>query len=104
MGELLNLPIARPNLVACRSRKPNDEKRGRKYLNRSEIESMIAALPKWSRTYHRDQLFIRMSWRHAYRLGEALDARWSDIDYESTTIMIRREKGSLSGQHDLDNW
>src|SRR5258708_2053631 len=104
MAEVLTFPIARPTLVTCRSRRPNDQLRGRKYLTRSEIEAMYSTLPKWSRTYHRDQLFIRMSWRHGFRLAEALDARWSDIDYENATIMIRREKGSLSGQHDLDNW
>lgn len=60
------------------------------------------ALPQWSRTRLRDQLFIYMSFRHAYRLSEALDARWSDIDWDTSKIMIRRTKGSLSGQHDLD--
>lgn len=104
MAEVLSIQTGLPLSVTCRSRRPNDEKRGRKYLVRAEIEAMYSTLPKWSRTYHRDQLFIRMSWRHAYRLGEALDARWTDIDYEGATIMIRREKGSLSGQHDLDNW
>jgi integrase len=104
MGNVIPFPTEVPAVVECKSRKKNDLLRGRKYLTKAEIEAMISALPKWSRTYHRDQLFIRMSWRHAYRLGEILDARWSDIDWNNATITIRRTKGSLSGQHDLDNW
>jgi integrase len=86
MGELLSFPSAVPSIVRCKSRKPNDLLRGRKYLTKSEIEAMIQSLPKWSRTAYRDAIFIRMSWRQSYRLSEALDARWSDIDWDNATI------------------
>ena len=104
MGNVISFPQVAERATQNRSRKANDDLRGRKYLYKAEIESMIDTLRKSSRTYHRDQLLIRMSWRHGYRLGEALDARWTDIDWTTATIMIRRTKGSLSGQHDLDNW
>ena len=104
MGDVISLAREAKGATRGASRVANDALRGRKYLTKAEIEAMVSALPSWSRTHDRDSLFIRMLWRHAYRLGEALDCRWADIDYATATIMVRRLKGSISGRHDLDGW
>jgi type 1 fimbriae regulatory protein FimB/type 1 fimbriae regulatory protein FimE len=51
----------------------------------------------------RNHLLILMSYNHGLRAVEALNLKWSDVDYDHQTVWIKRIKGSVSGIHPLVN-
>lgn len=83
------------------NRLPNAQCRPREWLRKEEIEAIISSIDPQSRTAERDKLLIRFSWMHGLRLSEALNARWSDIDFKAAQFFVRRVKGSTSGTHSL---
>src|ERR1700722_16730766 len=91
---------------------PNDEtthvyrrRAERTYVRPDEANRLILAAGKVGRQQLRDQVLLRLMYRHALRVSEATDARWTDFDLDSdgpATYHVRRLKGSLDSKHTLD--
>jgi integrase len=73
---------------------------GREYLLDHEVETLIEAA-KGNRQGHRDATAILLAYRHGLRASEVVDLMWSDIDFTTSRIHIRRAKGSDDGVHQL---
>src|SRR5690606_10343268 len=86
----------------CIVRKTNKELgRLRSHLTPSEIERLLAAAGK-TENGDRDRTLVLLMYRHALRLGEALDLRWDvDIDFNERTLLCRRLKRGRDGLHPL---
>jgi type 1 fimbriae regulatory protein FimB len=75
----------------------------RDYLRPEEVNAMINAAAKVGRNGLRDQVLLRMIYRHGLRVSEARDVRWTDLDLDhSRTLHVRRLKGSNDSTHSLD--
>jgi type 1 fimbriae regulatory protein FimB/type 1 fimbriae regulatory protein FimE len=85
-------------LRAAPGRRSNAQSgREREYLTPAEVEQLVAAAKKRGRHGLRDALAILMAYRHALRVSELVDLRWSQIDWTTTRITIHRRKGSIDG-------
>jgi integrase len=90
----LNGPKFRPTRV------PNEERRPREHLSRAEVLILCKAA-RSNRNSVRDAAAIWLAFNHGLRVGELCDLRWSDIQWQERRIMVRRLKGSQSGEHPL---
>ena len=78
-------------------RKPkNTEVRPREYLTTHEVESLIKAA-KEGRHGHRDATMILIMYRHGLRVSEAVTLKWTDIDFKSGVVGVRRAKRDRMG-------
>lgn len=86
------------------ARRPNAAMRPREHLTEVEVEKLIAAARQGdARRYgHRDATMILLAFRHALRVGELVALRWSDIDFRTARLHVRRLKGSISGEHPIE--
>ena len=82
------------------TRQTNAARRSREHLTEKEVERLLAGA-KAGRYGHRDHLMILMAYRHALRVSELVDLRWTDIDLDAARLHVRRLKGSISGTHPL---
>jgi type 1 fimbriae regulatory protein FimB/type 1 fimbriae regulatory protein FimE len=56
-----------------------------------------------SRRYgHRDATMILIAFRHALRVSELVNLRWSDVDFKAARLNVKRLKGSISGVHPIE--
>jgi site-specific recombinase XerD len=75
----------------------------RDYLRPDEVNRLIAAAGKISRNPLRDQVLLRLMYRHGLRATEARYVRWTDFDLDGDrTFHVRRLKGSNDSCHHLD--
>lgn len=77
----------------------------RDYLRPDEVNRVIAAAGQLGRQRERDQVLLRLIYRHGLRAAEARSVKWSDFDLDAPrerTFHIRRVKGSLDSVHMLD--
>lgn len=75
----------------------------RSYLRPEEVNAVIAAAAKVGRNGQRDQVLLRLMYRHGLRAGEARQVRWTDFDLDhGRTFHVRRLKGSTDSMHTLD--
>ena len=44
---------------------------------------------------------IWLAFNHGLRVSELCDLRWGDLRWDERTLMVRRLKGSASGEHPL---
>ncbi|WNC69952.1 tyrosine-type recombinase/integrase [Thalassotalea nanhaiensis] len=72
----------------------------REYLTKDEIGQLIDQTKK-GRYAHRDATMITMAFRHGLRVSELVDMRWSDVDFSTARLHVRRAKGSNDGVHIL---
>ncbi len=80
-------------------RPKNADVRSREYLRPEEVERLISAAKSIGRHKNRDTLLILMMFRHGLRVNEALDLKWTDIDWATAHVHIKRLKqGSPSVQ------
>lgn len=70
----------------------NSDRRSREYLRPSEVKRLIAAVKTVGRNKLRDELLLEMMYRHGLRVSEAVHLRWSDVDFETARIHVRRIK------------
>jgi integrase len=49
----------------------------------------------------RDAAAIWIAFNHGLRISELCDLRWSDVQWQERRILVRRLKGSQSGEHPL---
>ena len=70
-------------------------KRGKPYggkrqaLTKDELNRLFAAL-KRNRHGHRDYMVALVAFLHGLRVSELIDLRWDDVDFNQSTIAIRR--------------
>src|ERR1051326_5135921 len=89
------------NGTKCRpQRVTNEERRPREHLSRAEV-LILCKSAKRNRNGSRDAAAIWIAFNHGLRISELCDLRWSDIQWPERRIMIRRLKGSQSGEHPL---
>lgn len=72
----------------------------RRYLSGTEIELLICSAAK-KETGARDRCLIYMAYIHGYRISELLALTFSDIDFNSGCIHIKRSKQGFSTTHPL---
>jgi len=78
----------------------------RNYLRPAEAQRLIEAAGRIGRQPLRDQVLVRLIYRHGLRCSEATGARWADLDLDqgssAKTFHVRRLKGSQDSTHTLD--
>jgi type 1 fimbriae regulatory protein FimB/type 1 fimbriae regulatory protein FimE len=91
---------------AGRSRAESPHDGDRDYLRPDEANRLIEAAGRIGRQPLRDQVLVRLTYRHGLRCGEARMARWADFDLDvgssAKTFHVRRLKGSQDSTHTLD--
>jgi integrase len=95
---------ASPNAVNGTMFRPervsNGERRAREHLSREEVMLLVRAARK-NRHGARDAAAIWVAFNHGLRVSELCDLRWADVRWEERKLMVRRLKGSSSGEHPL---
>src|SRR6266478_3639171 len=81
-------------------RRPNAELRPREHLTEREVEKLIT-VAKGNRWGQRDATMILIAFRHGLRASELCELQWSDVEFESATIHLRRAKGGTTSTHPL---
>lgn len=78
----------------------------RDYLRPDEANALIEAAGRVGRQRLRDQVMLRLMYRHGLRASEAKHSKWSDFDLTpgsgAKTFHVRRLKGSHDSVHTLD--
>jgi type 1 fimbriae regulatory protein FimB/type 1 fimbriae regulatory protein FimE len=72
-------------------RKQNAKYRTREHLTDKEIERLIKAAGN-NRWGHRDATMILVAYRHGLRVGELVDLRWEQVDFNHAVLHVRRAK------------
>ena len=89
------------NRTVTPTRRRNGELRTREYLLPAEIDKLIAAARKHSRYPDRDATMILVIYRHGLRASEACDLEWSQIEFDSATMHVRRAKNGKPAAHPI---
>ena len=75
----------------------------RDYLRPDEANAVIAAAGQVGRNPLRDQVLLRLMYRHGLRASEARYVKWTDFDLDNErSFHVRRLKGSNDSTHRLD--
>ena len=88
------------NRTVTPRRRPNSELRPREHLTEREVEKLIAAA-KGNRHGARNSCMLLIGFRHALRASELCKLQWTDVEFESATLHIRRAKGGTISTHPL---
>jgi integrase len=91
---------AQANRTVTPLRRPNSELRPREHLTEREIEKLIEAA-KRNRWAQRDSTMILIAFRHGLRASELCGLQWSDIEFVTGTLHLRRAKGGTTATHPL---
>jgi integrase len=94
---------AKPNAVNGTkppARMRNADRRPREHLSRDEVMVLIK-VARANRQGARDAAAIWLAFNHGLRVSELCDLRWNDIAWSERRMMVRRLKGSQSGEHPL---
>ena len=86
--------------VAMPRRRSNAELRPREHLTEREVEKLIEAA-KGNRHGARDSAIILIAFRHGLRASELCELQWSDVEFETATLYLRRAKGGQVATHPL---
>ena len=81
-------------------RRPNAELRPREHLTEREVDKLIEAA-RGNRWGQRDATIILIAFRHGLRASELCSLQWSDVEFESATLHLRRAKGGITSTHPL---
>ena len=81
-------------------RRPNAELRPREHLTEREVAKLIEAA-KGNRWGQRDATTILIAFRHGLRASELCGLQWSDVEFETATLHLRRAKGGVTSTHPL---
>jgi type 1 fimbriae regulatory protein FimB/type 1 fimbriae regulatory protein FimE len=91
---------AKENRTVTPLRRPNSELRPREHLTEREIERLIEAARR-NRWGSRDVAMILIAFRHGLRASELCGLQWSDVEFETATLHLRRAKGGTTATHPL---
>ncbi|MFC1665391.1 tyrosine-type recombinase/integrase [Pseudomonadota bacterium] len=95
------ISLSQTQFSAKLPRKPkNIDVRPREYLTEKEVEQLIKQAKK-GRYGSRDALLILFMYRHGLRVSEVVSLRWSDVDFQSGVIQVKRVKNGVNGIHPL---
>jgi type 1 fimbriae regulatory protein FimB/type 1 fimbriae regulatory protein FimE len=81
-------------------RRPNADIRPREHLTEREVNKLITAA-KSNRWCQRDATMILIAFRHGLRASELCGLQWSDVEFETGTLHLRRAKGGVTSTHPL---
>ncbi len=81
-------------------RLPNRELRPREHMTEREIEKLIK-VAKENRHGQRDAAIILICFRHGLRASEVCELQWSDVEFETATLHLRRAKNGAMAAHPL---
>src|SRR5690349_4194711 len=81
-------------------RRANSTYRTREYLTEREIEQLLDAA-KQNRHGHRDSTMILVTYRHGFRAIELCGLEWSQIDFATATMHVRRAKNGKPSTHPI---
>jgi integrase len=81
-------------------RLPNHELRPREHLTEREVEKLIEAAKK-NRHGQRDATIILICFRHGLRASELCELQWSDVEFETATLHLRRAKNGAAATHPI---
>lgn len=96
---VVNNPIPESKQEWKLRRPKNEDVRSREYLRPDEVERLIEAAKSVGRYPGRDGLLLLMMYRHGLRVSEAIALRWSDVDWDTAHIYIKRlKRGNPSNQ------
>ena len=93
-------PATEKRTVVTPTRRPNSEIRPREHLTEREVEKLIDAA-KGNRWGQRDSTMLLVAFRHGLRASEVCGLQWSDVEFESGTLHLRRAKGGATATHPL---
>ena len=82
------------------TRRANSEYRNREHLTPSEVEQLIEAA-KTNRYGHRDATMLLVAFRHGLRASELCGLEWSQVDFDSATLYVRRVKNGKPATHPI---
>ena len=82
------------------TRLANSEYRSREHLTPSEVEQLIEAA-KTNRYGHRDATMLLVAFRHGLRASELCGLEWSQVDFDSATLYVRRVKNGKPATHPI---
>jgi type 1 fimbriae regulatory protein FimB/type 1 fimbriae regulatory protein FimE len=91
---------ATENRTVTPLRRPNAELRPREHLTEREINKLVEAA-KGNRWGQRDTTMILIAFRHGLRASELCGLQWSDVEFETGTLHLRRAKGGTTTTHPL---
>ena len=91
---------ATENRTVTLLRRPNAELRPREHLTEREIDKLVEAA-KGHRWGQRDTTMILIAFRHGLRASELCGLQWSDVEFETGTLHLRRAKGGTTATHPL---
>jgi integrase len=83
---------ATENRTVTPLRRPNAELRPREHLTEREVEQLIKAAGG-NRYGQRDSTMLLIAFRHGLRASELCGLQWSDVEFETATLHLRRAKG-----------
>jgi integrase len=92
--------LATANRTVMPLRRPNAELRPREHLTEREVEKLIESA-RSNRWGQRDSTMILIAFRHGLRVSELCGLQWSDIEFETGTLHLRRAKGGTTATHPL---
>jgi type 1 fimbriae regulatory protein FimB/type 1 fimbriae regulatory protein FimE len=98
-----NLKLASPateNRTVTPLRRPNSEIRPREHLTEREVDQLIEAA-KGNRWGLRNSTMVLIGFRHGLRASEFCGLQWSDVEFETGTLHLRRAKGGTTATHPL---
>ena len=98
-----NLRLVAPthqNRSVAPGRVANAELRQREYLTAGEVDKLITAT-KHSRYPQRDATLILVAFRHGLRAAEVADLEWSQVDFDTATLHVRRVKNGKPATHPI---
>jgi len=81
------------------TRRANSAYRTREHLTEREEELLDAA--KQNRHGHRDSTMILVAYRHGFRASEVCELEWSQIDFTTATMHVRRAKNGKPSTHPI---
>jgi type 1 fimbriae regulatory protein FimB/type 1 fimbriae regulatory protein FimE len=81
-------------------RLPNDKLRTREHLTEVEVERLMTAA-KRNRWGHRDATMVLVAYRHGLRVSELVDLRWTQVDFGTATLHVRRVKQGTPSTHPI---
>jgi integrase len=82
------------------NRLPNDKLRTREYLTEAEVERLMLGA-KRNRWGHRDATMILVAYRHGLRASELADVRWTQVDFATAALHVRRVKQGNPSTHPI---
>jgi type 1 fimbriae regulatory protein FimB/type 1 fimbriae regulatory protein FimE len=89
-----HLKLVTPTIVnrtVTPKRAANRDLRTREYLTPDEVERLMAAA-KGNRWGHRDATMVLVAYRHGLRAAELVDLQWTQVDFKTATLHVRRVK------------